>query len=94
MNEELDGKLRRLSIDSTPERLALLEQNVLEAVAGHRFSSSETLFRAGSVAGCVALVMGVLGGVLPATPDQTFDPLTPLLETSHLAPSSLLVERQ
>jgi len=94
MSYEIDRELQRLATDGTPARLALIEQSVLDRVAGHRFAPPQTLFRVGMVAGCVALTMGVFGGVLPVRPDPSADNLTPLLETSRLAPSSLLVERQ
>ena len=94
MSYEIDRELNRLATDGMPARLALIEQNVLDSVAGHRFASPETLFRVGLVAGSVALAMGVFGGVLPVRADSSADSLTPLLEASSLAPSSLLVERQ
>lgn len=94
MSYEIDRELKRLARDGIPAGLDLIEQSVLDRVAGHRFASPETLFRVGLVAGAVALAMGIFGGVLPVQPAPPADSLTPLLETSRLAPSSLLVERQ
>ena len=93
MAYEIESELKRLATDGTPDRLGLIEEHVLARVAGHRFTSSETRFRVGLVAGSVALAMGVFGGLLPVRPAPSADNLTPLLETSRLAPSSLLVER-
>ena len=93
MMDELQGELERLARDVPPARLALVEQAVLAQVAGHQFGSSEPRFRVGLLAGGAALVMGVLGGVLPADKGSA-EPLTPLVEVSRLAPSSLLMERQ
>lgn len=95
VTHEIDSDLKRLARDNAPARLALIERNVLDSVAGHRFAPPGTLFRMGIVTGCVALLMGVFGGVLPAAPDPSADTLlTPLLGTSRLTPSSLLVEGQ
>ncbi len=93
MMYDIDGELERLARDVPAARLALVEQTVLAGVSGHQFSSSESRFRVGLLAGGAALVMGVLGGVLPAEKGSA-EPFTPLVEVSRFAPSSLLVERQ
>lgn len=91
---EIDSELRRLAEDEPPASLAMIEQNVLDMVSNHRFASPRMPFRAGVAAGAAALLMGFVGGVLPVRPDPSADNFADLLETSRLAPSSLLVERQ
>ena len=93
MTHGINDDLERLARDVPPARLALIGQTVLARVSGHQFSSSESRFRVGFLAGATALIMGVVGGVLPAEKGSA-EPITPLIEVSRLAPSSLLVERQ
>lgn len=88
MEEELELGLQRLAADRAPPRLALIEEAVLQRVAGHRFAPSERLFRIGWMVTLTALLMGMVGGLLP--PEHSPDSLTPLLDTSSLAPVSLL----
>lgn len=93
MNDELDRQLSKLAAEKAPPTLASIDALVLARVAGHRFTSSESLFRLGLLAGLVALAMGILGGVVPG-PRESDVGLTQLVDTSEIAPSSLLAGDQ
>lgn len=92
MSEDINRALERLSRQPVPPALAQIETTVLDRVAqmGPRFRGIPPRYFAGIAT--VALMMGIVGGVLPrqnAVADSTLYPLAP---AARLAPSSLLVE--
>ena len=89
--DEIDMDLQRLGRDAVPLRLNALEDNVLGKVANHSFahSGAPMMVRVGAVAG--ALLMGVVGGLMPTQTTQAELPLAPFAGASDLAPASLLL---
>ena len=91
MNEDIETALQRLRQDEIPLRLNTLEGNVLAQVANHSFarSGAPMMVRIGAIAG--ALLMGVVGGLMPANTAKAEPPLAPFAGASDLAPATLLL---
>lgn len=86
---DLDKILGRLAADPAPPELASIETEVLRRVDGHSFGSADTgPLRIGIVA--AALVMGVIGGILPEGHARAERALAPLAGELEHAPSTLL----
>ena len=90
MSDDLNRALARLSEQPVPGALAQTERTVLERIAafGPRLRELPRSFWLAAVG--LALVMGIVGGVLPGARQEA--PLYPLAPESRLAPSSLLAE--
>lgn len=90
MNDEISRALARLSEQPVPGALAQTELTVLERIAafGPRLRDLPTSFWIAATG--LALLMGILGGMLPAVREEA--PLFPLAPASRLAPSTLLAE--
>ena len=87
---DLDDGLRRLAETPMPTRLASIQAEVLEEVAGHRFGSGRSgVLGAALVAG--ALIMGIGVGTLPSEEARARSAVGPLGGAPELAPSTLLV---
>jgi hypothetical protein len=85
---DIDSALRRLSKETAPPGLSLIEDRVMARVEGHSFAKDSMRLRAGAVA--FALVMGVVGGMLPDNAAKARPAPSGLSEAVDLAPSTLL----
>ena len=84
----LDEMLARLASAPLPSRLATMDQAVFAGLAQYdRSGASRSL----SIAGMVALAVGVVSTGLPGTPAVAAPSVSPLGVPSALAPSSLLL---
>lgn len=92
--EDIDSALRRLSGDRVPSRLAQIDAQVLERVAGHRFGTHHDIGQFRVMAVAAALFMGIAGGMLPEEPAGPKPSLSPLSGATDLAPSTLLTTIQ
>jgi hypothetical protein len=83
---EIDALLARLHIAPLPDQLEMLDGAALAAVARARVSETR---KSSAVAAVAALILGVAGSALPATPVEASTAL-PLGVLSPFAPSALL----
>lgn len=88
---EIDTALRRLAQAPPPAHLARMEAVVFERIDGYSFVRRKitTSFRVGAVA--LALIMGIVGGLIPRQPADATDSLVPISDAAKLAPSTLLL---
>lgn len=86
---DLDSVLAQLRDAPTDARLAGLEGAVLDELAARRSGVQALRGPMMGIAACAALLMGVAGAVLPASPVRADDPLM-LGAPAGLVPSSLL----
>lgn len=87
---ELDDILLRLGAEPAPAGLAGIEQPVMAGLGRRReaqLARSATM-RTLAVAGCVAMLVGTAGTLLPAAPASA----EPLLGVPEAAPSHLLAD--
>lgn len=92
MMNEIDAALLRLSQDQVPSRLAATEALVLDRITGGspRSHDASRPFRIAAVA--AALMIGILGGLMPGESATAKPSLSPLGGAADLAPSTLLTE--
>lgn len=89
MTNDIDENLKRLTAAPVSGRLAGLEDSVLERVAGYNFAAHELPMRFRVAAIAAALVLGVVGGMVPTERAEAVGPLSPFGAT-QFAPSALL----
>lgn len=88
--DDIDIALKWAANAPVPTRLAVTEALVLGRVSSHRFATRELPIGLRVTALAVALLMGVVGGLMPAEPAAAEQSLSPIGGAAELAPSTLL----
>lgn len=90
VSDDINSALARLAEEPVPGALARTETTVLARIGAFGPRLRDLPPRFWLVAAMLALLIGVLGGLIPNRPEKA--PLFPLSPESGLAPSSLLAE--
>lgn len=91
MVDDMDRALRLLADAPVPPALDEIDAGVFARIASRRAELGRSVVVG---AATVALFAGVAGGLWPMNASQPGETLTPLVDASALAPSSLLVSHQ